>query len=447
MKRTTLFLAAVLILLPLIGLSSAAPEFTTGRELPDAMQGVYYTTQIKAGGSGSVTFSFVPGEDAEHSLPKGLTMNENGLIYGTPRKAGTYKFVVEAADKAASAKTTDTFTLTVMAFGDMGLNTGGADTRVTGTGFDDLTGVANAPNGGKAAMGYGWLFYVDAKGYLMESAPPFRNAKRAYGAVEYDCLDTLGKDLYYFNRYLSKKEEKIYSIFDDPRENVTTITKKQYVQRIIRDSIGKKGRDTLVVLKKRISNLSVTNELVLYIQSGLLKRADLKNGKVNTMRAYVNGREMLAGSAFPYNGYAYFTGKDDRLLYRMPLSGQTAQLLTDGPVTAYTAALFQGGPALYYSNAAQQLYRAGLDGSSPQALEGLRAAALNADKDYVYFINPMDSNRVYRLKPESEIAERLSETPAKSIYVFDTHIAFETQTGNVLFFLPKDGGDELQFRR
>lgn len=447
MRKTALFLTVALILLPLLGFSSATPQFTTGRELPDAMQGVYYTTQIKASGSSPLTFSFVPGDDAEHSLPKGLTMNKEGLIYGTPQKPGTYKFVVETADQAAQAQTTDTFTLTVMAFGEMGLHTGGADTRGGSSGFNDLTGVANAPNGGKAAMGQGWLFFVDARGYLMESASPFRSVKRAYGAVEYDCLDTLGKDLYYFNRYLSKKEEKVVSDFDDPRENVTTTTKKQYVQRIIRDSIGKKGRDTLVVLDKRISNLSVTNEIVLYIQNGLLKRADLKNGKVNTMRAYVNGREMLAASAFPFNGYAYFTGKDNRLLYRMPLDGQVAQFLTDGPVTAYTVALFQGGAALYYSDAAQQIWRAGLDGSSPQALEGLRAAALNADKDFVYFINPMDSNRVYRLKPESEIAERLSETPAKNIYVFDTHIAFEPQTGNILFLLPKEGGGELQFSR
>ena len=80
-----------------------APKFTSGTELPDAMQGVYYSTRIKASGSNPLTFSFAPGDYTAHSVPKGLTMNQEGLIYGTPQKPGTYKFVVEAADKAARA--------------------------------------------------------------------------------------------------------------------------------------------------------------------------------------------------------------------------------------------------------------------------------------------------------------------------------------------------------
>ena len=57
---------------------------------------------------------------------------------------------------------------------------------------------------------------------------------------------------------------------------------------------------------------------------------DLKNGKVTTMRAYAGGREIEAASTFPYNGYAYFTGKNDGRLYRMPLDGELAQPLSPG---------------------------------------------------------------------------------------------------------------------
>jgi hypothetical protein len=421
----------------LTGLSYVAPEFTSSKDLPDAMQGVYYSTRIKASGSNPITFSFEPGDYTAHSVPKGLTMNKEGLIYGTPQKAGSYSFVVKAEDKAYPAHTTAIFRLTVRAFDEGSLKAGGTNVQVIGSGFDDLTGVANAPNGGRAAMGKGFLFFVDSKGYLMQSTAPFQKASRSYGAVEYDCLDTLGNDLYYFHHYLDKVQHS----------PVAAHTKRVYVTRIVQDSINQKGRKTLVTLDRRISNLSVTKEIVLYIQNGLLKRAALSNGKVNTLRAYSSGREILAASVFPYNGYAYFIGQDDGRLYRMPLDGELAQPLSPGRVIAYTAGLFQGSPVLFYADTTHQLFRANLDGTSAQVLEGLKAGALNADAGHIYFTNPMDQYRVYRLTPESEIAERCSETPAKNIYVFETHIAFEPQSGSAVIILPKEGGSEARLKR
>lgn len=440
MKKFVLILFAVLILLPLTGLSYVAPEFTSSKNLPDAIQGVYYSTRIKASGTNPITFSFEPGDYTAHSFPKGLTMDKDGLIYGTPQKAGSYSFVVKAADTAYPANTTGIFYLTVKPFEEGLLDTGGTDMRIIGAGYDDLTGVANAPNGGQAALGKGFLFFVDSKGYLMQSTPPFSNASRAYGAVEYDCLDTLGNDLYYFHRYLESVQRPT------PITHVTK-TQKQYVTRIVQDSINQKGRDTLVTLKKRISNLSVTNEIVLYIQDGILRRAALSNGKVTTMRAYAGGREIEAASAFPYNGYAYFTGKNDGRLYRMPLDGELAQPLSPGRVVAYTTALYQGQPALFYADATNQLFRAELDGTSPQLVEGLKAGALNADADCVYFTNIADKSRIYRFSPDNEVAERISETPAKGIYVFETHIGLEPQSGSSLLILPKEGGNEVKLKR
>lgn len=452
MKRCGLRLAALLLAALVLLLSpasaSGAPAFTTGQTLPDAIQGVYYSTRIKASGSNPLTFSFAPGDYAAHSVPKGLTMNAEGLIYGTPQKAGSYQFVVEAADAALPAQTTSVFTLTVRPFDESALNAGGTDARVTGAGYDDLTGVANAPNGGLAAMGNGMLFFIGSKGHLMESTAPFRKASRTYGAVEYDCLDTLGNNLYYFHHYLAKRGEPASSFQMKGHGTIhLPATKNQYVTRIVQDSIGRKGRDALVTLDKRITNLSLTNEIVLYIQGGLLMRADVQSGKERTMRAYAAGREVLAASAFPYNGYAYCIGQDDGCLYRMPLDGQVAQQLTGGRVTAYTAALYQGAPALFYSDASQQLFRSGLDGSNPLPLEGLKAGALNADTGYVYFTNPTDGYAVYRLAPDLEIAERISQTAAKSIYVFDQHIALEPMGGSALVILSKDGSAETQLNR
>lgn len=448
MKKLAMILIAVLLLLPLTGRSDAAPAFTSDRNLPDAMQGVYYSTKIRASGSNPLTFSFVPGDYTAHSVPKGLTMNKEGVIYGTPQKAGTYEFVVQAEDRTIPAQATTVFYLTVKPFDEGSLRTGGTNTKVTGEGLDDLTGVANAPNGGRAAMGNGLLFFTDKKGYLMESRPPFLSATRTYRAVEYSCLDTLGNDLYYLNHYLAKKGQKAESFYISGRGRIAIpATSNQYVNRIMRDSIAEKGRVALVILKKKINNLSLTNEIALYIQDGLLKRASLTNGKETTMRAYANGRQVQADKAFPYNGYAYFTGKNDGRLYRMPLDGQVAQLLTNGRVACFTAALCGGEPVLCYADASHQLFLAGLDGASPRPLEGLKASALNADASHVYFANASDGNRVYRLTPDSEIAEKCSDTPAKCIYVFDTHIAFETQAGNGLAVLSKEGGDEALLRR
>lgn len=448
MKKAGLFLIVILLCLPLTGISYVTPEFTSNPTLPDAMQGMYYSAKIKAKGSGPLTFSFEPGDYTAHSVPKGLTMNKEGLIYGTPQKPGSYQFVVQVSDATIPAQTTDIFYLTVKSFDESSLKQGGSDTGIIGYGLDDLTGVANAPNGGRAAMGKGLLFFVNSKGYLMQSSSPFRNASRSYGAAGYDCLDTLSSDLYYFQRYLSKtiKEEDTFHIVGRGTFHVPS-TKKQYINRIVQDSIAKKGRITLEMLDKKISCLSLTREIVLYIQDGLLKRLSVSNGKGSTIRAYAGGHELRAASSFPYNGYAYFVGKNDGRLYRIPLDGQLAEPLTQNRVTAYTVAPFQGKPALFFSDKNQQLFRTGLDGTAPQALNGLKASALNADDSYVYFTNALDNNKVYRMEAGSEIAVRLSETSAENIYVFDTHIAFESQSGAALIILPKEGGSEAQLKR
>ncbi len=424
------------------------PQFTTATQLPDAMQGVYFAARIKATSANALTFSFEPGDYAAHRVPGGLVLQEDGLLYGTPKESGTFSFVVQAYDKATPATATAVFTLTVRAFDQGALKTGGTDAGVMGTGMDDLTGVANAVNGGVAAMGGGLLFYVDSRGYLMESAPPFSKSERSYGAVTYANLDALNNNLYYYHHYLAERGTKGLTVEIKGRGTITIPGKKNvYITRIVEDTIARKGRVTLVLLDNAISSLSVTNELVLYLDNGMMRRADVDNGDVTTMRIYAGGREIRAASVFPYNGYAYFMGSEDRLLYRMPLDGQVAQALTQAPVTAYTAALWQGQPALFYADAQGQLYRAALDGTAPAAVEGIRATGLNADGSALYFINPDDQGRVYRMAQDTGVAEPISTQGARTILVLPGYAAYEPVNGAAIVVVPVMGGAEVQLNR
>lgn len=450
MKRLVGLFAAVLLVCSFIPSVRAGepPKYLIGEQLPEAMVGVHYATRIKASGSNALTFSFVPGDYAAHRVPKGLSLNKEGVLYGTPGEAGTFSFVIQAEDKVIPATATMVFTLRVREFDQGVLKTGGSDAAVIGSGADDLTGVANAVNGGIAAMGKGLLFYVDSKGYLMESRAPFTKADRTYGAVLYANLDTLDDNLYYFHHYLSERGEKAQTFTIVGRGKFTIpATKSKYVTRIVEDTIARKGRIPLILLDNKISSLSVTEQLVMYIDSGLMRRVSLNNGNLTTMRVYANGRETNAESVFPFNGYAYFISSGDRLLYRVPLDGQVAEQLTQSPVTNYTAALWQGEPVLYCSDAQNRLFRLKLDGGGPEEVLGIRAGALNADNTALYFTNPADQFKVYRMAQDTGLAEPVSASGARSIHVFGEYLAYEPISGNQLYIVPLQGGNEARLNR
>ena len=170
-------------------------------------------------------------------------------------------------------------------------------------------------------------------------------------------------------------------------------------------------------------------------------------GRRTALKASVQGREIKVANAFPFNGYAYFTDTKQGQLYRMGLDSQIVEQLTTGKVTAYTVGMWQGEPMLYYADGRKQLHRAGLDGSSPQALEGIKADALNADNTHIYFANTLDKYKVYRLDPDSEVAVVVSKSGAKGIYVFDEYLAFHPRSGKDLIVISKEGGKEARLKR
>ena len=451
MKKLLAVSLVLLLLLPLAALATA-PVFTVGVNLPQATQGVYYSTQITATGANPITFYLEPGDnEVDRSIPRGMDMNPQGLIYGTPQRAGTYRITINAEDLTASTETAAVFTLTVKAAGQGGQSSQSpAAPAAPGVypGEDDLTGVANAPNGGQAAMGLGKLFFVQGRGYLMESTPPFSKAQRTYRTLEYNWLDALGSDLYYFNRYLAEEGKLITPVPmpvrpSDPGRK----TEDRYEMRILQDSIDVKGRIELTRLTGRINNLSVTHQLVLCLQNGRLQRVDIASHRRTVLQAKLQGREIKAASTFPYNGYGYFAGAKDGRLYRMHLDSQAVEPLTTEKVGAYTVGMWQGEPALYYTNSRKQLHRAGLDGSAPQLVEGIKAEALNADNTHVYFANPQDGYKVYRMDPSSDVAVVVSKTGAKGIYVFDEYLAFHPRTGKDLIVISKEGGREARLKR
>lgn len=314
---------------------------------------------------------------------------------------------------------------------------------------DSLTGVSNAVNGGRVAMGKGTLFFVNKERYLMQSNPPFQRSERAYGAVEYASLDTLNGDIYYFHHYLAERGEKPTTFTVVGRGKFYEPGKpNKYVTRIVRDSINKKGRLTLVNVSERIRSLSVTQNKVLYVLSDSLVSTDIKSTATKEIPIYFQGKQMDVHYVFPYGEYAYFNSKNNGLLYRVPLTGQHAEQISDRKVGAFTIAKMGPEEVLLFSDAKSSLFSWPLDGSSSPALvEGVKASVLNADETYVYFANAADGHKVYRLELETGEATPLSSHAVKSIYVFDDYLAYEQRSDTSLYVMSKGGGQAVLLGR
>lgn len=71
-------------------------QITTGT-LPDGTEGIAYSeTLTTSGTTGTVTWAL-----ASSALPDGLSLDPSGTISGTPSKAGTYTFTLQATDSAS----------------------------------------------------------------------------------------------------------------------------------------------------------------------------------------------------------------------------------------------------------------------------------------------------------------------------------------------------------
>mgnify|MGYP002411125447 FL=1 len=326
--------------------------------------------------------------------------------------------------------------LRVLPFDESQLSAGGLDSRVIGLGFDPIAGVSNGPNGGRVAMHGDKAYFLDPKGYLYEAVAPFKKAALVYKAREYAWLDTTGDMMYYYHRYLSQRAPA-------PANPDATKAPDGYVIRIASDPIGKKGRATLLDLRRKdVADLAVTDKIALYIQEGLMYRVELAGGSAVALRAYHQGRELTPDHALPFNGYAYFRDKKDAKLYRMALDGQVATQLTQVKAEAFTLAEKDGETLLYFADAKRQVHVVAASGGEAKEVSGIRAGALNADKEYVYFTNAGDKYKVCRFATGTDKAETLADTAAGSVYVFDDHIAFEARKGKTLYILPKAGGEK-----
>ncbi len=88
------------------GENTGAPTIETQSPLPDGETGVRYVAVLDAEGTKPITWS------KSGTLPKGLTLSENGIITGVPTKAKTYKFTVIATNSAGTARKSVTITIT-----------------------------------------------------------------------------------------------------------------------------------------------------------------------------------------------------------------------------------------------------------------------------------------------------------------------------------------------
>jgi len=78
------------------------PAFATPAQvLPNGSNGVNYSSQVVAtGGVATLIFAVVcPNQGQTNCLPPGLTLNQSGVLIGTPTTPGTYTFFVKVTDR------------------------------------------------------------------------------------------------------------------------------------------------------------------------------------------------------------------------------------------------------------------------------------------------------------------------------------------------------------
>ena len=107
--------------------SSGAPVINTASALPNGTLNTSYSQTLTAAGTAPITWALASGS----SLPAGLTLSANGIISGTPTKAGSYSFTVTATN--SNGQTTENMSIQITGGGTPG-------SSATVTGFDSLIG-------------------------------------------------------------------------------------------------------------------------------------------------------------------------------------------------------------------------------------------------------------------------------------------------------------------
>lgn len=436
MKRmAVLMIACLMALLGCMGSALGSSVSFADESLPDAMAGVYYHARVRIVGD-DIPYT-VTLEGGGSDLPAGLSVTEDGVIYGTPEREGVFPFSLQVTYGDGETTFCDK-TLTVKPFSEDALKPGGEDASVIGEGNDSLTGVANGLSGGRVTMEQGedTAYFTSARHKLYASQRPYTKAAELFPAPEYGWLDAMEGSLYYYQRY-----------YLEPDQGDGIFSKENYVTRICGDPLSTKGRATLINLGgKEISGLSVTDRIVLYIQGkekGVIKRIPLGGGDAVPVRCYYEGKELQADKVFPYNGYAYLRNAEDGCLYRVALDGEIAQRLTGEKAYAYTVSRVNGEDYLFYTKKSGALFSVPLSGGEGEALGNLKAGAVNSDADTLYFANAKDKNRLYRVTPGSpDKPVKLTDFAVDQIYVFDKMLAVQKKGGQELYVLSKDGKEE-----
>ncbi len=89
---------------------NVAPTFTSGPPPSKGAVDAYYEHRFAAKGSLTPTFKVASG-----SVPTGLTLSDNGILYGVPTSAGTFTFSVSATNGYGPDAVTSAFTVTIAA--------------------------------------------------------------------------------------------------------------------------------------------------------------------------------------------------------------------------------------------------------------------------------------------------------------------------------------------
>lgn len=429
-RRIVCWLAAFLLLY--IPALSEILEITT-KTLEKGMQGIYYEQNLSCN-SPEAEFALLYHNDGTSGLPEGFKLSKSGYLRGIAKFPGTYVFKVAA--NLGNEEAIATLTLTISPFDQSALTLGGTDSKIIGQGLDSIVSIANAMQGGRAAMAGERAFVAGRKGYLYQSAAPFEKTTLRYKTQAYWCLDTLGDSLFYYNRYLYNRHA-----LDDYSDD-------EYVMRIVEDPLGEKPRFARTTFNfDDVSCLTVNEQLILYIYNDSMMLLPHESNRPRALRLYHDGDMLVPKLAIPYKGNAFVLDKTG-IIYHGYLDGQIAYPLTDRKATAFTLCMVNGAEQLAYLDKDGRIHLQSLHYTkNAPALDKIKAKSLNADENFLYYIASNNRPMKLDLSVENEKPTEICDFSADQLYVFDEHLILRKKGTSIFYIINKEGGDLIRLNK
>lgn len=333
-------------------------------------------------------------------------------------KDGTYTITVDGTESSGRI-----IAYTVPRTGESGQTTAESSGPIA-AGQGSTSG--NISNGGLFCGYEGYVYYrSEADGWALTRAKPDGSGRERISEDIPSFINVLDGWIYYSN---FSDGHKLYKIRTDGTERTrltNCMTRSVTVTGNVIYYINWDNRDEETVNMLMSIGTDGTNNIRL---------ADIPFSSVVTDGEYIYGESPVGGSIFP--------------VFKMNMDGKSIKQLTEGQYAHFINVT--GRYIFYWSVNEYRLRRMNRDGTDNVVITDFNVDYVNADDDYVYFLNVSDNYNIYRADHDGSGLLKLSDIKADepgmpsynptALHVIDGYVfyrAFDSEeTGDALFVIP-----------